>query len=132
MDKDKQASIRNSSKRQISSAKIKINKIYLYEKMKGSQTKTHDQTNYVYEKRIKSYTQFLWKCMIAHNIYIDVDLQLCHSYKRQKAFVGYGNNCNMIKGLIKRRFWWTISEEYTPDCLFIWTQIKINKIYERQ
>lgn len=49
-----------------------------------------------------------------------------------KAFVGFGNNGNMIKGLIKRRFWWVISEEMTEDCVFIWTQTKINKIYERQ
>ena len=49
-----------------------------------------------------------------------------------KAFVGFGNNGNMIKGLIKRRFWWTVSEEMTEDCVFVWTQIKINKIYERQ
>jgi|LakMenEpi03Aug12_release.lakeMendotaPanAssembly.Ray.scaffolds.fasta_scaffold2501820_2 hypothetical protein len=38
----------------------------------------------------------------------------------------------MIKSLIKRRFWWVISEEMTDDCAFVWTQIKINKIYEKQ
>lgn len=38
----------------------------------------------------------------------------------------------MIKGLIKRRFWWAISEENTSNCVFIWTQIKNNKIFRRQ
>ena len=38
----------------------------------------------------------------------------------------------MIKGLIKRRFWWTITEELTDDSMFVWTQIKINKIFEKQ
>lgn len=54
------------------------------------------------------------------------------SIKKLKAYVGFGNNCNMIKGLIKRRFWWTVSEDLTDDCLFVWTQLKINKIFERQ
>lgn len=71
--------------------------------------------------------------MLAHNIYLNLDLELPNlTYKKYKAFVGYGNNCNMIKGLIKRRFWWVISEENTNDCLFIWTQTKVNKIFERQ
>jgi hypothetical protein len=50
--------------------------------------------------------------MIAHNIYINIDLGLSHSMiKKKKCYIGFGNNCNMIKGLIKRRFWWIISEE---------------------
>jgi len=28
--------------------------------------------------------------------------------KKLKAYVGPGNNGAMIKGLLKRRFWWTI------------------------
>jgi len=46
--------------------------------------------------------------------------------KKLKAYVGPGNNSAMIKGLLKRRFWWTIVEERTEDCHFVWTQIKIN------
>ena len=34
------------------------------------------------------------------------------SLRKYKAFVGFGNNSSMIKGLLKRRFWWTI----TDDC----------------
>ena len=49
--------------------------------------------------------------MIGHNIYINLDLGSSQtSIKRYKAYIGFGNNCNMIKGLIKRRFWWCISE----------------------
>ncbi len=33
--------------------------------------------------------------------------------KKLKAYVGPGNNGAMIKGLLKRRFWWTIVEERT-------------------
>jgi hypothetical protein len=52
--------------------------------------------------------------MIAHNIYINLDLPGSQMpFKKRKAFVGFGNNCNMIKGLIKRRFWWTVVDEMT-------------------
>jgi hypothetical protein len=74
--------------------------------------------------------------MLAHNVYLDLDLEPSSiankKYKPCKAFIGFGNNSNMIKSLLKRRFWWTISEEFNEDCAFAWTQIKINKIYERQ
>ena len=38
----------------------------------------------------------------------------------------------MIKGLLKRRFWWTIVDERNTDCHFVWTQIKINDIFNKQ
>ena len=78
--------------------------------MAGMENRASDNSNYIYDRRIKSYTDFLWKGMIAHNVYLNLDLmhpQL--SFKKMKAFVGFGNNCNMIKGLIKRRFWWVVS-----------------------
>jgi hypothetical protein len=71
--------------------------------------------------------------MLAHNVYLNMDLAGDFNPQHKlKAFVGYGNNCNMIKGLLKRRFWWTISEENSEECSFVWTQIKVAKIYERQ
>lgn len=107
--------------------------MYLYERMAGTEVKQRDQTNYVYEKRIKSYLQFLWKGMLAHNVYMNLDIASPQiSIKRLKAYVGFGNNCNMIKGLVKRRFWWTVTEEMKEDCLFVWTQLKVNKIYSKQ
>lgn len=78
--------------------------------MAGSEKKMRDKSNQVYEKRIKSYTEFLWKMMLAHSVYLNLDLELGFNVnKKMKAFVGYGNNCNMIKGLLKRRFWWTVT-----------------------
>jgi hypothetical protein len=65
----------------------------------------------VYEKRIKSYIDFLWKIQFSHNIYCNLDLRLddlSNRPKKLKAYVGPGNNSAMIKGLLKRRFWWTI------------------------
>lgn len=73
--------------------------------------------------------------MLAHNVYLDLDLEpytVNKKYKPCKAYIGCGNNSNMIKSLLKRRFWWTISEEFSEDCVLAWTQIKITKIFERQ
>lgn len=65
--------------------------------------------NPIYERRIKSYTDFIWKIMLAHNIYNNLDFSSKQISKQKiKAYVGPGNNCNMIKGLLKRRFWWTV------------------------
>lgn len=52
--------------------------------------------------------------------------------KKLKAYVGPGNNGAMIKGLLKRRFWWSIVDERTDDCQFVWTQIKVNEIFGKQ
>lgn len=54
---------------------------------------------------------FLFKLQIAHNISISLDIKfadLSCRPKKLKAYVGPGNNGSMIKGLLKRRFWWTI------------------------
>lgn len=37
----------------------------------------------------------------------------------------------MIKSIIKRRFWWNISEKL-EGCQFIWTQLKQNGIFKDQ
>jgi hypothetical protein len=57
--------------------------------------------------------------MYAHNIYINLDLKLDDLNsrpKKLKAFVTLGNNGAMVRGLMKRRFWWTLVDERTPDC----------------
>jgi hypothetical protein len=51
--------------------------------------------------------------MLSHNVYINLDLKLddlSNRPKKWKAYIAAGNNGAMIKGLIKRRFWWTISD----------------------
>ena len=71
--------------------------------------------------------------MLAHNVYVNLDLREPPPFiTRLKAYVYYGNNCNMVKGLIKKRFWWSLVEEYSEDCLFVWSQLKFNKIYRKQ
>jgi hypothetical protein len=33
---------------------------------------------------------------------------------------------------MKRRWWWTLSNEITPETKFVWTQRKVNNFIERQ
>jgi len=94
-----------------------------------------EEQNLVYEKRIKSYLEFLWKLQFAHNIYINLDLKhddINNRQRKYKAYIAPGNNGAMVRGLLKRRFWWQIAEERTSDCDFVWTQLKINDLFEHQ
>lgn len=57
----------------------------------------------VYERKITSYIKFLYKVNFSNSIYID--LALSNPGKVYKVKVGPGNNSELIKMLIKRRFW---------------------------
>lgn len=57
----------------------------------------------VYEKKITSYIKFLYKVNFSNCIY--TDLSLSSPGKIYKVKVGPGNNSELIKMLIKRRFW---------------------------
>lgn len=107
----------------------------MYKKLEGTEKQLREEQNVVYDKRIKSYLELLWKNMLSHNIYVNLDLKcddIASRPKKWKAYIAAGNNGAMIKGLIKRRFWWSIVDERTPDCNFVWTQLKIPEIFERQ
>jgi hypothetical protein len=54
------------------------------------------------------------------------------SDNKYRAWVGNGNNSLLIKGLLKRRFWWIILEDRSVDANFVWTQIKVGDIFKRQ
>jgi hypothetical protein len=48
-----------------------------------------------------------------------------------KIFIGGGNNSNLIKSIIKRRPWWTITDK-TQEANLIWTQLKISALFSMQ
>lgn len=52
--------------------------------------------------------------------------------KKYKAWVGNGNNGNLLKALIKRRYWWQVVEEKTWGVNFLWTQLKNNEYFKAQ
>lgn len=88
----------------------------------------------VYELRIRSYTDFLFKLFYAHNIYINLDLkneELAVKGRRVRCYVGPGNNSAMVTGVLKRRYWWQFTEDINESCL-IWTQLKCGNIFDKQ
>jgi hypothetical protein len=46
--------------------------------------------------------------------------------------VGFGNNSAIIKGILRRRFWWQIVDKVTEDTNFVWTQLKISDFLKKQ
>ena len=60
-------------------------------------------TDAVYEKKITSYIEFLYKINFSNCLYVDLSLsQPKHSYRIK---VGKGNNGALVKSLLRRRFW---------------------------
>ena len=79
--------------------------------------------------------EMIWKVSFAHSIFHQLNLASEDSLKvkKLKAYVGPGNNSSMIKSLLKRRFWWTVCDNInSEDVSFVWTQIKVNNIFEEQ
>lgn len=63
----------------------------------------------VYKKKIEAYLDFIFKINFSNNIYVDLNLKSqSESYQKYKVYIGKGNNSLLIKGLIKRRFWFEI------------------------
>lgn len=50
--------------------------------------------------------------MYAHGIYQSLNLkhEEIAKHKKLKAYIAPGNNGAMVKGLLKRRFWWILVE----------------------
>lgn len=60
-------------------------------------------TDAIYERKITSFIEFLYKLNFANCIY--VDLALSHPKFTYKIKIGKGNNGALVKSLLKRRFW---------------------------
>jgi hypothetical protein len=51
--------------------------------------------------------------------------------EKVKFYVGGGNNSNLIKGLMKRRTWFQLTDK-VQEAQFAWTQIKVPSIFASQ
>ena len=71
------------------------------------------------------YHDFLWKINYSNGMYIRASDQ----ETTYRAFVGFGNNSNLIKSILKRRYWWTLVDK-PEGCHFAWSQLKINSIFK--
>ena len=48
-----------------------------------------------------------------------------------RFYVGPGNNSNLIKGIMKRRPWYALTDK-PQDASFVWTQIKVMSYFGLQ
>jgi len=55
------------------------------------------------QDKLNKYKEFLFMLNMSNSMYINMDIERYD--KNYKYFVGRGNNRNMIKSLMKKRFW---------------------------
>lgn len=65
------------------------------------------------------YHDFLWKVNYSNGLYVKPP-QNEVSYR---AYVGPGNNSDLIKKVLRVRGWWTLSND-PEGCQFTWTQLR--------
>jgi hypothetical protein len=77
--------------------------------------------------KIGLYRDFLWKINYSNGLLVEP--QQDYQYK---VYVGRGNNRQLIRALLKRRFWWTFVDKLSDDVNLVWTQLKVSEFYEKQ
>lgn len=76
------------------------------------------------------YRDLLWKVNFSNGLFVCTPDSLSTPYK---FFVGEGNNSNLIRGLFRRRFWWSQAGSKQEEGLnFLWTQLKLNSFFSSQ
>lgn len=55
------------------------------------------------------FRDLLWKVNYSNNLFVFTPENINNHSQTYKFYVGPGNNSNLIKGILKRRFWWTIT-----------------------
>ena len=76
--------------------------------------------------KLSAFMDFLWKVNYSNGLLVESPDQ------QYKMYLGMGNNSMLIRGLMKRRFWWTIVDKLTDDVNFVWTQLKVVEFHEKQ
>jgi hypothetical protein len=82
----------------------------------------------VYERKITSYVEFLYKLNFSNRMY--VDLSLSRPKTTYKVRVGPGNNAMLVKSLLTRRFWLELTTG--SDFSFQWTQQTNAEVHDAQ
>lgn len=78
--------------------------------------------------KIECYRDFLWKVNFSNNLFVEPEFD---NDKPYRVYIGRGNNSMLVRGLMKRRFWWVIVDK--PECAnFSWTQLKIPELIGSQ
>ena len=85
-------------------------------------------TDQVYERKITSFVEFLYKLNFSNGLYVDLTLSQPKTTYRVK--VGRGNNGSLVRSLLKRRFWLEVVN--SGPCHFYWTQLTDSSLHESQ
>ena len=89
-----------------------------------------------YCRKLKNFFDFLFKINYANNIYVNLELSKPEevvNYVRYKVYIGKGNNSLLVKSLMKRRFWWEITDNLDSSAVhFYWSQNIIDKVENKQ
>lgn len=79
--------------------------------------------------KVNKFREFLFMVNFANGIYRPLDIQ---RYDEPfKIFVGKGNNGNLIRSIIKKRFWFELTRN-KEEAHFVWTQLKEEEVHARQ
>lgn len=79
--------------------------------------------------RFNLYKDFLFKVNFSNGVYVRSPDDIERQYK---FFVGRGNNSAIIKGIMRRRFWWQLADKISPEVNFVWTQLRVNEFVRSQ
>ena len=75
------------------------------------------------------YREFLFIVNLSNGIYRPLEVE---EYKKPvKYYVGGGNNCNLVKSVLKNRFWLEETNS-AQEASFVWTQIKVEEFFESE
>jgi hypothetical protein len=74
------------------------------------------------------YRDFMWKVAFSNGLVVE---PLEEYEGRLRVYVGPGNNSNLLRGILRRRPWWTITDK-AHDASFVWTQIKVGALFGQQ
>jgi hypothetical protein len=75
---------------------------------------------------MEAFRDFLWKINYANGLFT-----IAPSSCAYKAYIGKGNNSIMVRGILRRRAWWSIVDD-PAEANFIWTQLKLNIYFDSQ
>lgn len=70
----------------------------------------------------------IWKVNYSNLINVEVPPEYEH---RLKVYVGKGNNSGLVRGLIKRRIWFAVTDKI-EEANFVWTQLKSLPFFKLQ
>ncbi|EGR30742.1 tubulin-tyrosine ligase family protein, putative [Ichthyophthirius multifiliis] len=85
--------------------------------------------DYQFGIKMSAYRDFCQSINFSNGIYMQLNEE--KSRPIYKAFVGKGNNCLLIRMVIKQRWWWTITDNKDDQNINLyWTQLRKNNILD--